>query len=76
MTLTAFRASAELADVPCSVGECLEPASTMGSATVCIDPLVEAPPDFQTLTFGLPLCSNHAHLLHRGCQLLDFQTGL
>ena len=35
-----------------------------------------APPDFRTLTFGLPLCSNHARLLALGCELLDFQPGL
>jgi hypothetical protein len=76
MTMTALQASAELADTPCTVGECLETASTMGVATVRIDPGIDAPPDFQTLTFGLPLCSSHAHLLSRGCQLLDFHIGL
>ena len=76
MTATAFRAISELADAPCSVGECLETASTMGTATVRIDPHTVAPPDFTTVTFGLPLCGNHAHLLRRGCRLVDFQSGL
>jgi hypothetical protein len=76
MTVTATRTSPELADAPCSVGECLEVASTMGSATVRIDPMTGAPPDFETVIFGLPLCANHAYLLRRGCRLVDFQSGL
>jgi len=76
MTMTAPLISPELADAPCSVGECLETASTLGSATVRIDPTTGAPPDFETITFGLPLCANHAHLLHRGCRLVQFISGL
>ena len=45
MTLTAL-ASPELADSPCSVAECLEPAGRMASATVDIDPRMGAPADF------------------------------
>lgn len=66
----------ELADAPCSVAECFETAATMASATVGIDPLTGTPPAVGTLTFGLPLCTDHAHLLHQGCTLLDFHHGL
>jgi hypothetical protein len=38
----------------------------MGAATVRIDALTNAPPDFETITFGLPLCVSRAHLLHGG----------
>jgi hypothetical protein len=58
------------------VAECLETASTMGVATVSIGPHTGAPPDFDIVTFGLPLCVNHAHLLRRGCQLLEFHSGI
>jgi hypothetical protein len=75
MTMTA-QVSPELADAPCSVAECLEPASAMGTATVCVDPHTGAPPDFDIVTFGLPLCADHAHLLRRGCSLLDFHSGI
>jgi len=54
MTLT-VPTSVELADSPCSVAECLETAQLMGSATVRVNPGVGAPPDFETLTVGLPL---------------------
>ena len=76
MTMTAQVSPGELADAPCSVAECLEPASTMGAATVSVDPHGDAPPDFGIVTFGLPLCINHAHLLRRGCDLLDFHSGI
>jgi hypothetical protein len=75
MTLTAALSS-ELADTPCSVADCLEVAQTMGSAGVRIDPGIDAPPDFATLTLGLPLCINHAHLLRLGCTLAHFSSGL
>jgi hypothetical protein len=75
MTMTAL-ANPELADAPCSVAECFETATTMGAATVRIDPSAETPPDFQTLTLGLPLCSNHAHQLHHGCALVHNHPGL
>jgi hypothetical protein len=68
--------SPELGEAPCSVGECLRTASTMGTATVSIDPRTGAPPDFETVMFGLPLCLDHAHLLRRGCLLVDFNSGL
>jgi len=48
----------------------------MGAATVSVDPHQSAPPDFGIVTFGLPLCVNHAHLLRGGCALLDFQSGI
>ena len=47
----------------------------MGSATVRLDPGMEAPADFGTVTFGLPLCADHAHLLRQGCTLRDFRSG-
>lgn len=75
MTITA-PVNPELSDSPCSVAECLETAHLMGSATVAIDPGVGAPPDFETVTFGLPLCTNHAHLLRFGCTLTGFNSGL
>jgi hypothetical protein len=75
MTMTA-RIHPELADASCSVAECLECAATMGAATVSVHPGRGAPPDFEILTFGLPLCVNHAHLLSRGCDLLDFHSGI
>jgi hypothetical protein len=75
MTLTAL-ASPELADSPCSVAECLEPAGRMASATVDIDPRMGAPADFETITLGLPLCRNHAELLRLGCTLTRFTSGL
>jgi hypothetical protein len=75
MTATAFHANAELADAPCSVGECFETATTMGAATLRTDPHVSAPPDFTHVTLGLPLCTNHAHLLRGGCTLIDFRSG-
>ena len=75
MTMTAH-VSPELADAPCSVAECLETASSMAAATVSVDPQTGAPPDFEIVTFGLPLCVNHAHLLRRGCALLDFHSGI
>jgi len=75
MTMAAL-VNPELADTPCTVAECLETATTMGSATVRIDPLAGTPPDFETVTLGLPLCINHAHLLHQGCMLLNVHTGL
>ena len=53
MTVT-VPTSVELADSPCSVAECLETAQLMGSATVRVNPGVGAPPDFETLTVGLP----------------------
>jgi hypothetical protein len=59
MTVTA-PLNPELSDSPCSVAECLEGAQLMGSATVRINPCLGAPPDFETLTVGLPLCTNHA----------------
>jgi hypothetical protein len=68
--------SPELADSSCSVAECLETAQLMGSAAVCINPSAGAPPDFATLTFGLPLCANHANLLRMGCTLTRFTSGL
>ena len=37
---------------------------------------IGAPPDFRTVTFGLPLCADHAHLLRLGCTLTDFHSGL
>jgi len=75
MTLT-VPTSVELADSPCSVAECLETAQLMGSATVRVNPGVGAPPDFETLTVGLPLCVEHAHLLRLGCTLSTFHSGL
>jgi hypothetical protein len=75
MTMTAL-VSPELADAPCSVAECLETASALGAATVAVDAQAGAPPDFAIVTFGLPLCANHAHLLRRGCALLDFHSGI
>jgi hypothetical protein len=75
MTMTAI-VSPELADSPCSVADCLEAAQVMGSATVAVDPGAGAPPDFGTVTFGLPMCSNHAHLLRLGCRLTGFTSGL
>lgn len=68
--------SAELCDSPCSVAECLEAAHVMGSATVTINPSVGAPPDSEAVTFGLPLCTNHAHLLRLGCTLTRFNSGV
>lgn len=75
MTVTA-QANPELADCPCSVADCLERAQVMASATVVVDPRTRAPADFDTVTFGLPLCSNHAHLLRLGCTLAGFTSGL
>ena len=75
MTVTA-RVSPELADTPCSVADCLESAQVMGRATVRVDPQVAAPPDFEIITFGLPLCTDHAHLLHLGCSLAHLDSGL
>jgi hypothetical protein len=75
MTLTA-QLCPELADSPCSVADCLETAEIMGSTTVAIDPDVGAPPDFGSITFGLPLCVNHAYLLRLGCSLTCFTSGL
>ena len=68
--------SSELADSPCSVDDCLEAAQTMGSATVLVDPGATVPPDFAIVTFGLPLCVDHAHLLHGGCTLTHFDSGV
>lgn len=68
--------SAELCDSPCSVAECLETAHVMGSATVNIDPSVGVPPDAEAVTLGLPLCTDHAHLLRPGCTLTHFNSGL
>ena len=68
--------SIELADSPCSVADCLETAHTMGSASVRISPDIGAPPDFESDTFGLPLCTDHAHLLRLGCTLTRFRSGL
>jgi hypothetical protein len=76
MTLTSSRMNPELADTPCSVAECLEPACHMARAVVKIDPTTCAPPDFEVITFGLPLCVNHAHLLRRGCSLTHFDSGV
>jgi len=75
LTATAL-VNPDLADTPCSVGECLESAQSMGRATVRVDPATGAPPDFGIVTFGLPLCTDHAHLLRRGCTLTDFSCGL
>lgn len=75
MTMTA-QIHPELADAPCTVAECLETATTMGVATLTVDPQTGAPPDFAIVTLGLPLCVNHAHLLHGGCALLDFHSGI
>ncbi len=75
MTLTAALSS-ELADSPCSVADCFEVARTMGSATVRVDSGAAVPPDFATMTLGLPLCVDHAHLLHHGCTLTDFSSGV
>ncbi len=75
MTITA-PVNPELADTPCSVAECLKTAHTMGSATVLVDHDVGAPPDFRTVTFGLPLCADHAQLLRLGCTLNRFHSGL
>jgi|SoimicmetaTmtLPA_FD_contig_51_2424098_length_663_multi_2_in_0_out_0_2 hypothetical protein len=75
VTLTAALSS-ELADSPCSVADCLEFAQAMGSATVRVVAEVAVPPDFATVTFGLPLCIDHAHLLHGGCTLTDFTSGI
>ena len=66
----------ELADAPCGVADCLETAAHMGRATVRIDPTIGAPPDFEVITLGLPLCTNHAHLLRNGCALSEFHSGL
>ena len=48
----------------------------MARAVVKIDPTTWAPPDFEVITFGLPLCVNHAHLLRRGCSLTHFDSGI
>ncbi len=72
MTVTA-PLNPELSDSPCSVAECLETAQLMGSATVRINPCLGAPPDFETLTVGLPLCTNHAQLLRLRCTLTVHQ---
>lgn len=75
MTVTA-PITPDLSDTPCSVAECLDRAHVMGRATVRIDPRSDAPPDDEVVTFGLPLCANHAHLLREGCLLTDFSSGL
>ena len=75
MTIT-VPLSIELADSPCSVADCLETAHTMGSASVRISPDIGAPADFESVTFGLPLCTDHAHLLRLGCTLTSFRSGL
>jgi len=75
MTVTS-PVSPDLVDTPCTVAECLERAHVMGRATVRVNPDSAAPPDFAIVTLGLPLCSNHAHLLHRGCVLSTFDSGL
>lgn len=75
VTLTAALSS-ELDDSPCSVADCFEVARTMGSATVLVDSGADVPPDFATMTFGLPLCVDHARLRHRGCTLTDFSSGV
>ena len=66
----------EMCDSPCSVADCLEAATVMGSANVAINPGSGTPPDFAAVTFGLPLCADHAHLLHPGCTLTRFTSGL
>jgi hypothetical protein len=48
----------------------------MASATVRVDPGTRAPADFHTVTFGLPVCRNHAELLRMGCALTAFSSGL
>jgi hypothetical protein len=75
VTLTT-QVSPDLAGCACSVAECLESAHVMASATVSLEPSMEAPADFRTVTFGLPLCPDHAHLLRQGCTLSDFLSGL
>jgi hypothetical protein len=75
VTMTA-PVSPDLADTPCSVADCLEPASLMGRAAVRVDPRTAAPPDFEVITFGLPLCFHHAHLLRLGCTLDQFSSGM
>jgi hypothetical protein len=72
----AIPVSYDLADTPCTVAECLEHADRMGRATVHVNPKMGAPPDFEVITLGLPLCTNHAHLLSMGCTLDDFNSGL
>jgi hypothetical protein len=74
MTMSVRRVP-ELADTSCSVADCLEMADVMGRATVRTDPRTEAPPDFEVITFGLPLCTTHAHLLRLGCTLSEFDSG-
>ena len=75
MTLTT-PVSPDLADSACSVADCLESAQVMASATVRINPGPDMPPDFGTVTFGLPVCPNHAHMLHRGCTLSHVHSGI
>jgi len=75
MTLT-IPVSPDLADSACSVADCLESAQVMASATVRIDSGPDIPPDSGAVTFGLPVCPNHARLLHRGCTLSHFHSGL
>jgi hypothetical protein len=76
MTMTAQVSPGELADAPCSVAECFEVASTIGTATVSVDPHVGAPRDFDIVTFGIPICVNHAYLLRQGCELLELGSGM
>jgi hypothetical protein len=68
--------SPDLADTPCSVAECLERAGLMGRATVRVDRRIGAPPDFEVITFGLPLCTDHAQMLRLGCTLDHFSSGI
>jgi hypothetical protein len=75
VTMTA-PVSPDLADTPCSVADCLEPASLMGRATVRTNPTTPAPPNLDVITFGLPLCTDHAQVLRAGCALDDFSSGL
>lgn len=68
--------SAELADTPCSVAECWVTAAHLGRASIRIDPTIGAAPDFEIVTLGLPLCTNHAHLLRNGCSLRELSSGV
>jgi hypothetical protein len=59
----------------CAAADCFEPASTIGLATLTLNPLVGAAPEDDPLVIEVPLCGiKHAHLLRMGVTRCDFDN--
>jgi hypothetical protein len=59
----------------CSAGECLAEATVSGYATFEVGGLCGARLQDRLLTFTLPLCPHHEHLMRSESTFVDFHAG-